>query len=307
MLALCAGKPVLVEKAFTTNARQAKVLIETARERNLLLMEALWTRYLPVSTRVRQLVADGAIGDVQRILADTSFSEDVESKWGTQNRIVNMSLAGGALLDLGVYSLTWLFQILYHLQPSPRQVPESVLSAVTKYRTGADEQTTVLLTFPAPFAREIHTGTHRGGNLAHGIATCGMRAGTDPDMKGSSGPSVRIQGTKGEIQLLGPAFRPTGYRLIPKVDTTTRVPVGGIKEVEDVEIAIPGPGLEKGGHGMFYEADEASRCLRDGKLESQILDWQETLLIMDTMDKVRAQHGIVYPEIIETAEYPVVL
>jgi len=303
MLALKAGKPVVVEKAFTTNAKQARALIETAKANNLFLMEAVWTRYFPLSAKVRQLVADGVIGEVQRVIADLSFSEDVEKKWGTQNRIVNMDLAGGALLDLGIYALTWVFQILYHLQPQPRQAP-TVLSSSIKYElTGADEQTAVLLTFPTCPAS---AGSKRS-NPTHGIATCGLRAGSDPDLKGSSGPPIKIQGTKGEIQVFGPTFRPTRYRLIPKLDTATSEPVGTLTEVEDVEFTVPGPGLEKGGHGMFWEADEAARCLRDGKLESTTLGWEEIVVIMETMDKVREQNGIVYPQAIETTDYPVAL
>lgn len=303
MLALKAGKPVLIEKAFTTNAKQASLLMETAKANNLFLMEAVWTRYFPLSIKIRELVAAGLIGEVQRVVADMSFSEDVEKKWGTQNRIINMDLAGGALLDLGIYALTWVFQILYHLQPEPRQAPK-VLSTVTKYElTGADEQTTVLLNFPTS---PVCAGSKRS-NPTHGIAMCGLRAGSDPDLKGSSGPPIKIQGTKGEIQVFGPTFRPTRYRLIPKVDTDTGIPVGPIKEAEDFELPVPGPGLEKGGHGMFWEADEAARCLHDGKLQSSTLDWDEILAIMNTMDQVREQNGIVYPQVIETTDYPIIL
>lgn len=303
MLSLKAGKPVLVEKAFTTNAKQAKVLMETARARNLFLMEAMWTRYLPVSIKVRELVAEGIIGQIQRVMADASFGEDVEKKWGTQSREVNLDLAGGVLLDLGIYALTWVFQILYHGQCEPRQAP-AVLSSVVKYEaTGADEQTSVLLTFPTSPAC---AGSMRS-NPTHGIVTCGLRTASDPDMKGTSGASVRIQGTKGEIQMFGPAFRPTGYRLIPKLDTESGEPVGPLSSVKDVECPIPGPGLEKGGHGMFWEADEAARCLRDGRLQSEGLGWEEIVAVMETMDKVREQNGIVYPLSIETTEYPISL
>jgi predicted dehydrogenase len=99
MLALHAGKHVLCEKAFTVNAAQAKLLYETAKERNLFLMEAVWTRYFPLSIQVRELIQQGEIGEVLRVIADASFGNDVEQKWGTQHRIVNMDLAGGALLD----------------------------------------------------------------------------------------------------------------------------------------------------------------------------------------------------------------
>ncbi|CAK7232473.1 hypothetical protein SBRCBS47491_008283 [Sporothrix bragantina] len=305
MLALTAGKPVLVEKAFTTNATQARKLVETARAKNLFLMEALWTRYFPLADEVRKTVAAGTIGAVQRVTADSSFGENVEEKWGTENRIINLDLAGGALLDLGVYALAWVFQILYHLQPVPRQ-PPTVASSVIKYpATGADEQTAVLLTFPVGPA--VDSTSEGQGNTTQGIATCGIRAGMDPDLKGTVGAPIRIQGTHGELQVFGPTFRPTTYRLVPKLDTLTGKPVGPLKEGKDVEHAIPGPGTENGGHGMYWEADEVARCLRDGKQQSAIMDWEETIVIMDVMDTVRKQNGIVYPESIETTDYPVKL
>lgn len=99
MLALGAGKNVLCEKAFTVNAAQTKILCETARKKNLFLMEAVWTRYFPLSVQVRKLIQEGAIGEVLRTTADTSFSDDVEERWGTKHRMVNPDLAGGCLLD----------------------------------------------------------------------------------------------------------------------------------------------------------------------------------------------------------------
>lgn len=99
MLALEAGKHVLCEKAFTVNAAQAKILCETAKKKKLFLMEAVWTRYFPLSVKVRELIQKGEIGEVLRVIADNSFGEDVETVWGTKHRMVNKDLAGGALLD----------------------------------------------------------------------------------------------------------------------------------------------------------------------------------------------------------------
>lgn len=99
MLCLLAGKHVLCEKAFTTNAAQAKKLIETAKEKKLFLMEAVWTRFFPMSVKIRKMIEDGELGDVHRVIADNSFGEKVEEVWGTSHRMVNMDLAGGALLD----------------------------------------------------------------------------------------------------------------------------------------------------------------------------------------------------------------
>lgn len=98
-IALLAGKHVLLEKAFTVNAAQACSLIQLAREKNLFLMEAMWTRFFPLVQYVRQLIKDGAIGAVQRVVADRNLGRDVEKLYGTEHRLVNPALAGGALLD----------------------------------------------------------------------------------------------------------------------------------------------------------------------------------------------------------------
>lgn len=104
MLALEAGKHVLCEKAFTVNVEQAKILCETARKKNLFLMEAVWTRYFPLSIQVRELIQQGAIGEVFRVIADTSFGYDPEETWALESRMVNLDLAGGCLLDCKCFS-----------------------------------------------------------------------------------------------------------------------------------------------------------------------------------------------------------
>lgn len=114
MLCLEAGKNVLCEKAFTVNAAQAKKLVETAKAKNLFLMEAVWTRYFPLSVQIRKMIEDGQLGAVHRVIADLSFGEDVEKKWGTKHRMVNMDLAGGCLLDCKMLSF-------YHYPPVPRE------------------------------------------------------------------------------------------------------------------------------------------------------------------------------------------
>lgn len=111
MLALEAGKHVLCEKAFTVNAAQAKILCETAKEKGLFLMEAVWTRYFPLSIQVRHLVQSGAIGEVLRVVSDLSIGEEPETSWDSSHRMVNKDLAGGALLDckFDVFPSSWGF------------------------------------------------------------------------------------------------------------------------------------------------------------------------------------------------------
>jgi hypothetical protein len=192
------------------------------------------------------------------------------------NRMVNPDLAGGALLDLGIYSLTWLFQTLYHLQPEADKEAPRVVAAINKYSgTGVDEMTNMILQFPK--------------HATMGIALTGLRVGTGVDDKWSAGAGIRIQGALGEIQVLGPAFKPTGYKLIKKDGT-----------IETVECPVPKDPTTGWGHGMFWEADECARCLRDGKVESATLPWSESIVIMETMEETLKQGGVEYPELITT-------
>ena len=129
MLALTNGKPVLCEKAVTVNAAQAKALTEEAKKRKLSLMEAAWTRYFPLSFTIRDKIKSGSIGEVLRMSADLSTGEPPET-YDEGHRNVNKDLAGGALLDLGVYSLLWVFQAVYHTLPKEKRKPPKVAGVV---------------------------------------------------------------------------------------------------------------------------------------------------------------------------------
>ena len=99
---LLAGKPCLVEKAFMANLRQAREVVGLAHERRVFLAEAIWTRYQPCVSMVRQLIADGRIGQPRLITATLGYS------MGRKERIFRPDLCGGALLDLGVYALNFV-------------------------------------------------------------------------------------------------------------------------------------------------------------------------------------------------------
>ena len=100
--ALMADKPCLVEKAFMANYRQAKEIVDLARERKVFLAEAIWTRYQPVVTIVRDLISSGRIGTPRLLTATLGYS------MGDKPRIMRADLCGGALLDLGVYALNFV-------------------------------------------------------------------------------------------------------------------------------------------------------------------------------------------------------
>jgi predicted dehydrogenase len=103
MLAFDAGKPVLCEKALTLTAREAQDLVSVSRERGLFFMEAMWMRCNPVMRRVKQLADRGDLGRIQQIRADLGFLVDRPET----HRLLALELGGGALLDMGVYVLTF--------------------------------------------------------------------------------------------------------------------------------------------------------------------------------------------------------
>jgi predicted dehydrogenase len=97
--ALEAGKHVLCEKPMTVNAAQTAILVELARRKGLFLMEAVWTRFMPLVQEVTKMVQDGKLGTVWRVFADLSGYHDLDGGAWDGTRLVEMDLAGGALLD----------------------------------------------------------------------------------------------------------------------------------------------------------------------------------------------------------------
>jgi predicted dehydrogenase len=157
--ALNAGKHVLCEKPFTgrhtwfdvvqltaVNAKQAKVLVNLAQEKKRFLLEAVWTRFFPLSSLIRDTIATGKIGTIHFVFADTSFLGDKEGK-GLQHREFNPDLAGGSLLDIGIYSITWVMQTIYDVQKKRLEKPTVTGSLVPVEETGVDEAATVVLTW----------------------------------------------------------------------------------------------------------------------------------------------------------------
>lgn len=134
--ALRAGKHVLLEKPFTVDAAQARALVALADHHDRVLLEALWTRFLPHSVRLRTIIRSGAIGDVRAIIADTAQLLPSTPDF----RLNRADLAGGALLDLGIYPISLAFDLI--------GAPQTTHAVATMAETGVDAQTSVLLTYP---------------------------------------------------------------------------------------------------------------------------------------------------------------
>ena len=134
LLAIAAGKPVLVEKAFSRNAAEAGEVADAARAAGVPAMEAMWTRFLPQTDVIRQLLDDGVLGEVITVLADHGQCFDPDPA----GRLFNPDLAGGALLDLGVYPVSFASFILGN--------PDGVSAAGSLTDTGVDAQASMVLT-----------------------------------------------------------------------------------------------------------------------------------------------------------------
>lgn len=132
--ALEAGHHVLCEKAFAANERQAREMIECARERGLLLAEAIWTRYMPSRKMIEEIVSSGEIGEVTTVAANLGYRVDGNA------RMTDPALAGGALLDLTVYPLNFASMVLGN---RIRRIAASMVPAVT----GVDGQDNVMIEY----------------------------------------------------------------------------------------------------------------------------------------------------------------
>jgi predicted dehydrogenase len=181
LLALRAGKPVLVEKPFTMNAAEAEELVATARAEGLFLMEAMWARFVPHIVEIRRLLAEGALGELVTVTADHGqwFAEDREF------RLFAPELGGGALLDLGIYPVSFASMVL--------GTPERVVALADPAFTGVDAQTSILL-------------GHAGG--AHAVLTCTLRA--------KSPTRAAIVGTDARIEIEGNFYAPSSFTLSPR-------------------------------------------------------------------------------------------
>jgi predicted dehydrogenase len=136
LLALQAGKAVLCEKPFTLNSSEAEELVNFAREKNLFLMEGMWTRFFPIINRLRSLLDQRVIGTLQMLAADLGIRRTID----TRPRLFDAKLGGGALLDVGVYPIS-LASMLFGK-------PTTIRSHAHFGETGVDEKMAVLLSFP---------------------------------------------------------------------------------------------------------------------------------------------------------------
>ncbi|KAI1803085.1 NAD(P)-binding protein [Daldinia bambusicola] len=144
--AINAGKHVLCEKAFTLNAREARAVFEAAKEKGVFVMEAMWTRFYPLTRTVVSLLHEQkAIGDIQRVFCDFALDQKIASL-GLESRLKDPALGAGSLLDIGIYSLTWGLLASDSGIGEKAQVPE--VAAKQTIQDGFDVATSAILLYP---------------------------------------------------------------------------------------------------------------------------------------------------------------
>lgn len=159
-LALEAGKHALVEKSFTVNRAEAQGLRDLAADKGLLVMEAMWTRYLPHMVRVREIIDAGTLGEIRTVFADhTQKITDDPS-----HRLNALPLGGGALLDLGIYPVSFVWDIL--------GAPTTVQAGARLGDTGADAEVATLMTHASgALSTTVSSSRGSGPNTAHIVGT----------------------------------------------------------------------------------------------------------------------------------------
>jgi predicted dehydrogenase len=158
VMAMDMGKNVLCEKPFGINSMEVEKMISAAEKNRVFLMEAMWSRFNPAIMKVKQLVAEGAIGQVGYLYADFAFYALDRSEEG---RIWNPALAGGSLLDIGIYPIFLAYLIL--------GIPESISAVSNFYKTGVELQTSMIFNYPNAQAM-LYSGLNSASEMKAVIA-----------------------------------------------------------------------------------------------------------------------------------------
>ena len=242
ILALNAGKPVLCEKPFAVNAVEAQQMVDAAHKNGVALMEAMWARFLPHYAQVRKIIQSGVLGKIHTIQADHG------QRLADQNipRLVEPSLAGGALLDLGIYPVSFAHMILGN--------PSKITSSAVLTDKGVDAQTSMIFDYAD-----------------------GAQAVLNTTMIEQTPCRAVVAGLNGWLEIDRTFYNPASMRVVLNDGTTTEYPSSYV------------------GHGLREQAEVFKQLVTSGQQQSQILNWQDTVDIMKTLDQVRSQIGLKYP------------
>lgn len=243
--ALAAGRAVLCEKPFTCTAAEAREVAARARAQRLFCMEGLWTRFLPTVQEAARLCAAGAIGEVESFVSHLGWPHAVDPG----ARLFDAAQGGGALMDLGVYTIS-----LARLFLGPII---GVAGRVRQTSTGVDGSAAMTLT---------HTGERLASLTASLVAT--------------SINTAAVLGSRGRLVMSAAAIH---RELRLERDGVVGDPTAGS---DSTTFSLPAIG-----NGYAHEAVEAMRCLRAGLTESPTMPLDETIEVLEVIDRVRGSRA----------------
>jgi len=252
------GVPVICEKPLGLNLAEVEVVVALAREKGVYLLEALWTRFLPTTNKLKELIDDGVIGEVQSIRSDFGFrAKGLESVLENpfiapaaapkRNRILDPALGGGALLDIGIYP-QFLAQFLLG-------APEEINATARLSPQGVDLDTSV-------------TCRHAGGKLSHSYSTVLGRTKTE----------ALIIGSKASLHWHPRWHEPGSFSLLRDKDTP---PENFYFDYD-------------GANGYRYEAEAMMADVRAGRRENALWGLADSLSLHRTLTEVREMIGVRY-------------
>ncbi|KAE8334984.1 hypothetical protein BDV24DRAFT_169670 [Aspergillus arachidicola] len=258
------GKSVLCEKPFTINEREAQEVIDAARAKGVFIMEAVWTRFFPLMQSLHDhLYVKRSIGKIHRVFIDFGLDMPL-SELPATSRLKDPALGAGALLDIGIYPLTYA-SLVMGAGKLGKEYPDPKVTSVLTLVDGIDESNAVILRYEAQDATAICT------------STLSFRT---PEK------FARIEGSEGIITIFGVAAS------CPRVFKLKRTCAGDNQSEKEVFRFDHPPGTT----GFIYEADAVARDIAHGRMESETMPLDETLRMLRLMDAIRRDGGLVYAQ-----------
>jgi predicted dehydrogenase len=243
LLALNHNKHVLCEKPMGVNRKEEILMTDKAKEKNLFLMEALWSRFLPNIIKTKELIDSGEIGDVKFLTASLTFKSDK----GPEHRHFNIDLCGGAILDIGIYPVFLSLLLLGK--------PESFTAMAGLSEQGGDNSSGYMFKYEKDTLAVLYSSF----------------MADDPVV-------AEIHGTRGKIILDNLWYCPGNVRLIN---------LAGQEKTFEFEFRS---------NGYELEAEEVANCILDGKKQSDLWSWDDSMQLIAQLDAIRKECGVVYPK-----------
>lgn len=296
--ALRCKRNVLVEKPATMNRAQFTQLCNLAKEGNVVLMEAMWTRYLPATLYFQHKLLP-RIGDVKRVYAEFSFPI-VSPDLSHESRFLDKAAGAGSLLDQGVYALTWADLALNGLASSEDKTQTEVVHAhsmpVPGVQGNVDDINTVILNK----VKINESGSKQQEAVAIVTTSMTLPGSSKPAFYQrlqaiKAAPAVRIEATKASVSVPFPPIRP--QELYVQWYDEEHLDENGIEKDEVIRMPV-----EKG-WGIWYQADVIAERVarRNGNCQGmgEVIGEEESRRVIGWMDRAREMAGIVYDAALE--------